>query len=256
MRRRKMPCSVSCTVLTITRHHLLIPSTEEWHYYLLTLGPSVILDLATPSSLPNPERGFALAAENGWTDWEAPAFGASRSTFLKEGVTRVYDERMAARRNLKQDREGLQVITATQNRMRQARHAAEIRARRRSNSFEKVPVSQERPMSAWQDALKKLHTPQVADPVDKAVFKLVSMGFPASKARKALAETDTGECLDVEKAIELLVKEVGNSDWPAELPGTIPYVKITGAQVPQRSNTKREKKEVDVAAGRLMAMFG
>ncbi|KAI9697408.1 MAG: hypothetical protein M1836_004686 [Candelina mexicana] len=227
---------------------------EEWHYYLLTLGPSVILDLATPSSLPNPERGFALAAENGWTDWEAPDFGASRSTFLKEGVTRVYDERMAARRNLKQDREGLQVITATQNRMRQ--HQAEIRARRRSNSFEKIPISQDRPMSAWQDALKKLHTPQVSDPVDFAVFKIVSMGFPASKARKALAETDTGECLDVEKAIELLVKEVGNSDWPAELPGTIPSVKITGTEVPQRSNTKRDKKEVDVAAGRLMAMFG
>lgn len=49
--------------------------------------------------------------------------------------------------------------------------------------------------------------PQVRDPVDVAVDRLVAMGFDKKKAAKALAETDTGNSVDFAKALEWLVRE-------------------------------------------------
>lgn len=59
--------------------------------------------------------------------------------------------------------------------------------------------------------------PQVRDPVDTATDRLVGMGFEKSKARRALAETDTGNSVDFEAALEWLVRErkrdVGGMMW-------------------------------------------
>lgn len=56
--------------------------------------------------------------------------------------------------------------------------------------------------------------PQVRDPVDVAVDRLVAMGFDERKAKKALADTDSGNSVDFDKAVEVLVRErrrdVGN----------------------------------------------
>ena len=49
--------------------------------------------------------------------------------------------------------------------------------------------------------------PQVRDPVDVAVDRLVGMGFDSKKAAKALAETDTGNSIDFAAAMEWLVRE-------------------------------------------------
>ena len=49
--------------------------------------------------------------------------------------------------------------------------------------------------------------PQVRDPVDVAVERLVGMGFEESKAKRALAETDSGNSIEFDKAMELLVRE-------------------------------------------------
>ena len=49
--------------------------------------------------------------------------------------------------------------------------------------------------------------PQVRDPVDVAVDRLVAMGFEEKKAVKALAETDTGNSVDFSRALEWLVRE-------------------------------------------------
>ena len=49
--------------------------------------------------------------------------------------------------------------------------------------------------------------PQVRDPVDVAVERLTAMGFDEARAKKALAETDSGNRVNFEKAVELLVKE-------------------------------------------------
>lgn len=48
--------------------------------------------------------------------------------------------------------------------------------------------------------------PQVRDPVDVAVERLVAMGFESRKAKKALADTDTGNNIDFEAALECLVR--------------------------------------------------
>ena len=49
--------------------------------------------------------------------------------------------------------------------------------------------------------------PQVRDPVDVAVERLVAMGFEQHKCMKALAETDTGNSIDFAAAMEWLVRE-------------------------------------------------
>lgn len=49
--------------------------------------------------------------------------------------------------------------------------------------------------------------PQVRDPVDVAVDRLVAMGFDEKKSKKALADTDSGNRVNFDKAVEALVKE-------------------------------------------------
>ena len=49
--------------------------------------------------------------------------------------------------------------------------------------------------------------PQVRDPVDVAVERLVGMGFESAKAKRALADTDTGNSVDFDGALQQLVRE-------------------------------------------------
>ncbi|KAH0551707.1 hypothetical protein GP486_007075, partial [Trichoglossum hirsutum] len=109
---------------------------EEWISYLLTLGPSVILDLASPSERPG-QVGFEIAAENGWTKWEAPLSGKSRSTFMKHAISKVYEERNAAAER----REAAERVFSQEiDRRRRAKHAAEMRAKR-NNSITPPPTA-------------------------------------------------------------------------------------------------------------------
>ena len=49
---------------------------------------------------------------------------------------------------------------------------------------------------------------QIVDPLDKAMALLVKeMGFPPAAAKSALASCDNGMCLDVEKAIAMLLSD-------------------------------------------------
>ena len=45
------------------------------------------------------------------------------------------------------------------------------------------------------------------DPVDLAVEKLVEMGFEVDRAKKALAQTDNGNGINLESALQKLTKE-------------------------------------------------
>jgi hypothetical protein len=69
----------------------LTPPTEEWHNYLLTLGLPTILDISSPT---NSLLAFALARRHHWTSWVPPLPGSSRSQFLRECVSRLYEERI------------------------------------------------------------------------------------------------------------------------------------------------------------------
>ncbi|KAL9105026.1 MAG: hypothetical protein Q9163_000123 [Psora crenata] len=236
---------------------------EEWTYHLLTLAPPTILDVTSPTT--PTAATFAHARSRGYTTWSPPPI--SRATFLKEAVSRVYQERIAlvhpnsapcspqkavatidpaSPMQLQQESPD-QVVLA---RRRCAKHAAEIKAKRSEPSFKTLPASEDRPMSNYPDVVGKLdklitpgaappmptlparalgtHSktpseidtsknmvsalvvprgPQVRDPVDVAVEKLVGMGFEPAKAKKALAITDTGNSIDFDAALEHLVRE-------------------------------------------------
>ena len=230
---------------------LLTLSIEEWTYHLLTLAPPTVLDVTSPTS--PTAATFAHARSRGYTSWTPPA--VSRATFLKEAVSRVYQEKMAERHPnspIPSPKEKVanpsspvpkqpfdDVVAA---RWRCARHAAEIRAKRSDPGFKALPPSEDRPMSEFPAVIEKLdkstappvpaipsaHSrtpsdldtsknfvsalvvpagPQVRDPVDVAVDRLVAMGFEKKKAAKALAETDTGNSVDFPRALEWLVRE-------------------------------------------------
>lgn len=70
-----------------------------------------------------------------------------------------------------------------------------------------------------------MHTPQIVDPVDKALAFLVNeLGAGEANAKRALAMSDTGSGVDVQKACEILAARTRISDNKhgvllAELPG-------------------------------------
>ena len=240
---------------------------EEWTHHLLTLAPPTVLDVTSPTT--PTAATFAHARSRGYTTWTPPT--VSRATFLKEAVSRIYQERIAEVHpssapsspfkaasaeittipSQKQPSADTAAQEALASRWRVARHAAEIRAKRNDPTFKTLPTSEDRPMSNYPSVLQALDAtkrdttadappvpalpakqprhkptssetdtskhmisalvvpkgPQVRDPVDVAVERLVSMGFEAKKAKRALANTDTGNSVDFEGALEELVRE-------------------------------------------------
>jgi hypothetical protein len=122
--------------------HLL----EEWTAFVMTLGLDVVLELAKHASQ-DPSRGFEVAKANGWTDWTASVTG-SRATFLREPAARQYEERISAAAMQMQDPHDLQ--KKEDSRKRVAALAAEIRLRRQTSGYKRLPkidMHNERAMS-------------------------------------------------------------------------------------------------------------
>ncbi|KAF7191258.1 hypothetical protein HII31_07281 [Pseudocercospora fuligena] len=240
---------------------------EEWIAYLLTLGPSVVLDMALLASDTTPS-GFAYAKQQGWTNWTPPVFNGSRSNFLKEPVARSYEEQVAAAKLRLQD--PVEQEQKEMSRKRVASMAAEIRLRRQSSDYRRLPfidMKNERAMSTasrqstvssssrstirssnnktssrtrrtsapqtssnsakalWQaprsispiieDRVESFNRMslinyaqgQAEDTSEIAVQRIVAMGFPPNKAREALRQTDMGDGLRVDRAIEFLLRQ-------------------------------------------------
>ncbi|KAL6722098.1 hypothetical protein ACLMJK_001204 [Lecanora helva] len=143
---------------------------EEWTYHLLTLAPPAVLDVTSPTT--PTAATFAHARSRGFTDWTPPTI--SSATFLKEAVSRVYEEKVAlghspaptsspaagsptiAIHPVSPHSQPASVDDTIAARWRCARHAAEIRAKRNDPSFNLVPTSEDRPMSEFPDVIKKL----------------------------------------------------------------------------------------------------
>ena len=120
---------------------------EEWLAYIVTLGPNVVLEMALLAS-DNSAAGFTLAQKNSWTEWKPPIYNSSMSNFLKEPVAIIYSEQIvAAKIRLQDPHEQEQKILS---RRRVASMAAEIRLRRQSSEYKRLPLigmDSERPMS-------------------------------------------------------------------------------------------------------------
>ena len=252
-------------------------AVEEWTAYLLTLGPTVVLEMAE-FAFDSSSTGFALARMNGWTNWSPLQTSSSRTTFLKEPVSRLYEERVAAaairlQNPREQERKEL-------SRKRVANLAAEIKLARQASGYRRLPLidqSMERPMSAlsrhnstmstssvqstmgvkysmsvkrssaptqggsrppnfsvprprsppptlWaarkispiiedrvetfnRMSLQKFAGGVAEDTSDRAVSRIVDMGFSASQAREALRMTDMGDGLRVDRAVDVLLRQ-------------------------------------------------
>lgn len=150
--------------------HLLTPFLEEWTYHLLTLAPPTVLDVTSPTSLA--ATTFTHARTRGYTNWTPPT--VSRATFLKEAVSRVYQEKISLQRTPppsspkttdssptlpdSSPAHPQSVNDTNAARWRCARHAAEIRAKRNDPSFNLLPTSEDRPMSEFPSVLEALST--------------------------------------------------------------------------------------------------
>lgn len=120
---------------------------EEWIAYLLTLGPDVVLDMALLATDESP-AGFAFAQQKGWTTWTLPLYNGSRTNFLKEPVASMYSEQITAAKLRCQD--PVEQEQKEMSRKRVASMAAEIRLRRQSSEYKRLPLidmNTERPMS-------------------------------------------------------------------------------------------------------------
>lgn len=115
-----------------TEEHML----EEWIAYVMTRGPQVVLQLAR-HALDNPTEGFTLAQSQGWTNWP-PSVTGSRANFLREPVARLYEERISAAALKLQDPNDLERKETARKRV--AALAAEIKLKRQTSSYKRLPL--------------------------------------------------------------------------------------------------------------------
>lgn len=144
--------------------------TEEFSAYILTLGLSPVLTIASAllnsdetsaSDAPGSLDPLATAEQCGWTKWTPPASGESRSLFLKEQLNRLYEKRIRAQASAEEARR----VSAQSPEMREYRRqhgqylADELRrARMSTNNLPPLrsTMANERPMSEWEPMLTML----------------------------------------------------------------------------------------------------
>ncbi|KAE8383181.1 hypothetical protein BDV26DRAFT_277390 [Aspergillus bertholletiae] len=244
---------------------------EEWTYYVLTLGPSAVLNMASigPGGCAATLR---RAQSIGLTKWDYSDSGVSRSSFLKEAVSKAYKSRCgspcqwsprtseasspsSSRTNSPSNANSRTAqLQLESERRRQAAYADQLRnQRRRSPNVAPHSFSDERPISKYSFIMSRLEgvpyeqrppmpapptmasyatycnpptsqyavksrpplnmyqAPQVRDPVDQAIDMMVrELGFQEEDAKWALKVTDSGEGINVNAAVSLLVREHQN----------------------------------------------
>ncbi|KAB8209671.1 hypothetical protein BDV34DRAFT_209898 [Aspergillus parasiticus] len=244
---------------------------EEWTYYVLTLGPSAVLNMASVG--PGGCAATLKRAQSiGLTKWEYSESGVSRSSFLKEAVSKAYRSRCDSpcQWSPRTSEDGspsasdasspssassrAAQLQLENERRRQAAYADQLRNQRKRpanegpHSFsderpiskysfimsrlEGVPYEQRPPMPApptmasyvaycgpptsqypvkSQPPLTTYQQPQVRDPVDQAIDMMVrELGFQEQDAKWALKVTDSGEGINVNAAVSLLIREHQN----------------------------------------------
>jgi len=122
---------------------------EEWIYYVMSHGPDAILKLAELSD--HVSAGFSLAHNHGWMKWTPPVEGTSRSSFFREPVARLYEERIT---ETIRDQSRYSWLSRSEQdehkRLRTAQLAQEIKLARHASSYPRLPfidMAHERPMS-------------------------------------------------------------------------------------------------------------
>jgi hypothetical protein len=264
----------------------LTDRTEEWQAYILTLGLAPIFDLVSSLATGGSHSAFATAQYHGLTHWDAPLVGSSRTTFLHEAVSRLYEERIceafspeqvqmkemrSIRRNrdseFRQRRLSTRSMQHPERTTRLSREWGSFRsaegpsttssqmfsagpglARSSSQRARRAPPplqisnshlssSIRRSYYPISESIAEEHFPPAYDPtaeaerdradvhpsqrslltnddpsinsVDKAVFRIIEMGFTTEEAKGALKITDMGDGLRVDRAVEYLMRSKG-----------------------------------------------
>ncbi|KAH2309676.1 hypothetical protein KXV64_003343 [Aspergillus fumigatus] len=152
---------------------------EEWTYYVLTLGPSAVLSIGSICAFDDSEATFQTAQSIGLTKWEPADSSISRSTFLKEAVSRAYkvregspslpgsrlsnasstSSRSSAGRKTTSQASSNTSDSNQINRRRQAVFAAQLRNRRtqqQNNPGNPITFAEERPISSYAMIMSRL----------------------------------------------------------------------------------------------------
>lgn len=138
--------------------------TEEWTSWVLTLGLSAVLTLSSLSPAEATAATFAKANESGLTKWELTETETSRSCFLREAVSRVYEDQ---ERSLSDDADSVYEspqrggsLSREQDRERQQAFSLELRSRRLQGTDASrehaMSFSDERPMSEFSTIVHNL----------------------------------------------------------------------------------------------------
>jgi hypothetical protein len=160
---------------------------EEWYYYILTLGLDAIVEIAD-DVVSEESTAFEKAQRKGWMKWTPPPEKHTRANFLKDAVSRVYEEKISNTLAINApQREEMRDIT----RERIQGHAAEIKLRKRAGDLKLIRMSQERPMSDWTNVM------QVLDANGEPAFPLSprSAGYGSrshSRRNSSLSDADNG----------------------------------------------------------------
>lgn len=170
----------------------------------------------------------------GLTKWEPPLYGASRASFLREAVSRAYESRFTAQNSPRSAQAASRGPSPAMNnrgtpssvvarssedsagvgnsQQSQPRHSGQLssdmndqvkRNPGSSRSPDIGPTSAPAPAPAVSPV-----SPQFIDPVDKAMKLMVDeLGFSEYDAKWALKMTDTGDSIDADAAVRLLMQE-------------------------------------------------
>jgi hypothetical protein len=219
---------------------------EEWISYILSLGPSVVLELAR---FDDANAGFDFAHLNDWTDWTPPLSGMTRGRFFRDPVTQVYEERLLASTAGTQ----AQDVTLLRKCQTEEMNIAHRQMSQRNRKSDNPPCALSRHDSALapevhkRPSARRLSTPTptsprspsqnmswsprkvspiIEDRVDTfnrlsmlsfegmaedtsglAIGKIMDIGFSNAQAKEALRITDMGSGLRVDRAVDWLLRQ-------------------------------------------------
>jgi hypothetical protein len=240
----------SCGIFRPIGEHIGNPAVqtriiEEWISYILSLGPSVVLELAR---FDDASAGFDFAHLNDWTDWTPPHSGLTRQRFFQEPVTQLYEEILLAstdstyanstpKASLR--RRQTEEINIASHQMAQRkktndppcalrRHDSALAPEvyKRPNSRRpSTPTSPRSPSQTMSWSPRKV-SPIIEDRVDTfnrlsmlsfdglaedtsglAIGKIMDIGFSNAQAKEALRITDMGSGLRVDRAVDWLLRQ-------------------------------------------------
>ncbi|PWY72313.1 hypothetical protein BO70DRAFT_320553 [Aspergillus heteromorphus CBS 117.55] len=217
---------------------------EEWSHYVLTLGPSAVLLLGSIHSHDNnAAASFEKAQMMGLTKWEPCDTGGSRSSFLREAVSKAYQPPRSIASRTSSHSSGMNSRLSDSltshdgfsmagspverqsspdfHRQRQAAYSAQLRNQRQHQlSPPNATIAEERPLSNYASIMSRLEgappSPPYRTPMPEAgASQMVNPNMP--NVHYIRAPQQQQQVRDpVDQAIETMVRDLGFAEEDAK----------------------------------------